>query len=641
MAGVSRGGRRSYHVKYDNYLRICHLETEGGNKYWISYVGHDVKVTKNGKLFATYTFSKEKRLTQISYPGTGRKEIFKWDVDGRLLSHTSGKQFIQFSYDKQENLIKELYQDGTSREWVYSIDNLLLSETAINGLVTDYTYDHDTRLLKEKRVGNRTFYYDYNSYGMLIREEEKGPIIHRIKEYDPQLDSSLAGHTLPAIIRKFYVENGKKKLLTRSMNSYDQDLLIKEEVYGADGEFQFQKTYTYDGKRDLISGTDALGQETRSVYNKFKHKVTEVGANHLQCAYNKQGQIIARQSFEDDGSKVTDFFAYNGDGKLLKRVDAIGNVTRYEYDQLGRKVKEIDALDGVHTFTYNVNHLLTSRTDPNGNQTSYEYNEFEKLCYIKHPNESLDQFEYDSFGRVSKKIDQNLLETTFTYDHFDNVTSETKGSQVKQWQYIDNLLVTEVDRMGMVTDYKYDSVGRLIEKITGEHRVTFHYDLLGRMNRERKYISADTFRESIKTFDALDREVEEVILDEAGHIFSKKNYLYDRRGNRIAVITDQGVSKKTFDARSQITSEIDALGNVTLYTYSRDKQFKKTKVDPDGVKTLEVYDGLNRLINEKVFDPFGNELRDVRSVTMMRMVTVSGKSGIALKSVVNLTAVTK
>ena len=61
-------------------------------------------------------------------------------------------------------------------------------------------------------------------------------------------------------------------------------------------------------------------------------------------------------------------------GRMVAVKDALGNVTRAEYDVLSRLKKSTDALAGVVEFGFDGNGNLTSHKDQDANVTTYAFN---------------------------------------------------------------------------------------------------------------------------------------------------------------------------------------------------------------------------------------------------------------------------
>lgn len=76
--------------------------------------------------------------------------------------------------------------------------------------------------------------------------------------------------------------------------------------------------------------------------------------------------------------------------------------TIYEYDGLGRKVKEYEgnyseSKDKYKSFSYYPNNLVKSETDAEGNVTSYEYDVYGNVIKKTNSDGTVNITEYDGF----------------------------------------------------------------------------------------------------------------------------------------------------------------------------------------------------------------------------------------------------
>jgi YD repeat-containing protein len=70
---------------------------------------------------------------------------------------------------------------------------------------------------------------------------------------------------------------------------------------------------------------------------------------------------------------------YDAAGRLLSVTDAVGNVTSFQYDSLGRKTAMSDPDMGAWTYVYDLNGNLTQRTDARGAVMNMSYDAVNRL----------------------------------------------------------------------------------------------------------------------------------------------------------------------------------------------------------------------------------------------------------------------
>jgi YD repeat-containing protein len=201
---------------------------------------------------------------------------------------------------------------------------------------------------------------------------------------------------------------------------------------------EFGERYYYDQDGNLITATDALGQETHYTYsNNDLVKVVDPSGLTTQYTYDNHNVTRSLQSYID-GNTTVNLASYS-----------------YSYDNYGNQHRAYSEIDGVVKQTYtsyssDKNHIATT-TDELGNVTTYEYDlQTSVLLSVKHPKDTdatKTTYEYDVMYRLVKTsatTDQNkTMSATYTYSE-DLLTKIAAGSTVYNFTYGDFGLRTKV-----------------------------------------------------------------------------------------------------------------------------------------------------------------------------------------------------
>jgi YD repeat-containing protein len=216
-------------------------------------------------------------------------------------------------------------------------------------------------------------------------------------------------------------------------------------------------------------------------------------------------------------------------GLLQSVTDAVGDVTTYDYDAVGRRI---------------------SMVDPNGNAAGgvpaqhtweYSYDNEDRVRFVRAPaptvggSQLVTEFRYDAVGNRTTVIDANGQVTRYLYDERDSL------SQVHQspnpWLNPD---LEPAPRI--TTAYSYDHAGNLSRVVrasgdaTNDRAVDYAYDGLNRVRSETQYPTWPLTTGTLVT-----------------------TYTYDRNGNRQTVV----------DPLAQTTTfAYDALNRLTNIDYS-------------------------------------------------------------------------
>jgi RHS repeat-associated protein len=380
-------------------------------------------------------------------------------------------------------------------------------------------------------------------------------------------------------------------------------------------------TYDFDATGRTTKQTDALGHETRYIYNAAKDLSRKeiwqkAGATLalLQATdytYDTSGRKLTESVTLDSGEVVTKSWTYDHDWVASEQTVSSAAPSKlfrteftFNYDGEGRprsiqsqKRRKDDGSFVTTSFTYDSRNRLLSKTLPDGVEIVHEYTgDFVSKTYIEVGGSEIPQlaaeFEHDAEGNLIKRWDARGNLTQFAYDDQGRRISETNplGEQTL-FTYVDELMTqTEVGRTtadgeGQVTKYLFDARGR----VTGVQRK-----------------------------------------DGAGVFQTFATYEFDSEDQRLAMI--DAVGRRTafaYDALGRLISTTDSLNKTTQYAY--DAVGNRTSVtDALGRQTVDEYDDLNRRTamvqlglspnprTEFSFDAVGNmtALRDAENHTV-------------------------
>ena len=262
----------------------------------------------------------------------------------------------------------------------------------------------------------------------------------------------------------------------------------------------------------------------------------------------------------------TTILAYDAAGNFIQSTDGEGRVTRFQYDQLNRLIKVIDATNpapdppcataGVTCYQYDAKGNLTQVTDTRGSLTLFEYDTQDRLIKTTDPLGNFETFTYDGNG--------NLLSTT--------------------------------DRNGQTIDFQYDAADQLIKKTLlpgapGEAVTNFGYDLLGNLTSVM-----DPDSSLAMTYDNLSRLTSAATTGSPNQPTVSVSYTYGKNGNRLTMTDPTGQTQYLYDELNRLSS----LSNPFLQTvtFDYDNLSRRTQMTmPNGVTTTYSYDTASQLLS--------------------------------------------
>jgi RHS repeat-associated protein len=570
LSEVKRAGQTIWKTTYDKEGRVTKQEKFGKLFATYSYYKDHTTVTDALGNETHYYFGEEKRPTYTLQGGT--KHTQKWcPKTGNLLSENfSGIKEIHYAYDSRGNVVLEKLGNRITKR-KYSKENLLLKETDPIGRVTTYTYLPGTSLCASKIGSGLEEYFEYDSSGALIKTTIKDTgttKTTRIETYP---------NGLPKTIHHY---DGQRVELTYTPFGK----VSQERHYNRNGSHAYTIEKLYNDQEQLISETDAEGHVTQYGYDALGRLVLILDDFRKDISYDSADQIIEIKTPE----KLT--MAYDAKGRLISESDFCGNLTHYNYDALDRLIKTTYA-DGTYTTnTYDALGNLIQTQDEDRYQTQYTYNLLGKCTECIRSDGTKELWEYDSCGReISHTLPTGAVIKT-EYTPLDQVAStETVGVRKESQVWKGSLLVEKRSPRGLVTKYIYNHLGELIQEKSEDRTTSLEYDSLGRLCKKT---TGDIVEST--TYDNLGN----VIREETP--YSWKEYSYDARRNKIQERAFNGVWEYRYDAHDNLISSTDPLGNITIHSYSWDKQKVVTTTSPKGIQTITTYDCKDREIRKEI-----------------------------------------
>ncbi|MFW6695845.1 DUF6531 domain-containing protein [Streptomyces sp. MAR4 CNX-425] len=371
---------------------------------------------------------------------------------------------------------------------------------------------------------------------------------------------------------------------------------------------------------DLNSVSDAAGHTVQMNVDPATRLVTSIGlpgGRTISYSYT-DGRLTSVKGAEGGAvtygydaagrlSSITDAAGnkqmqttYNSSGRVTEQTHADGTVAKFTRDTLQTNYQ--DANGGIWTDLYHGS-VLSSRIDPLGNVTSYEYDDKLRLAKVRAPRGVQTKLNYDSSGNLLKRTTGSVTES-WTYTSGNNVASHTDARGAKTTYTYDNSqrLIDENGPAGR-TSYTYNTKGQVTSTTSPRGKTTtFAYD-------EQGYLTAQTSPSGAKqtfTYDAAGKMLTST--DPRGNVTDADpaqyttTYLY-KASDLLASVTDPAgnTTRYEYDANENRTKTTDATGQATTYEY--DKFDRLTKITgPDGTSTSTNYDAVGNVtatINER------------------------------------------
>lgn len=243
---------------------------------------------------------------------------------------------------------------------------------------------------------------------------------------------------------------------------------------------------------------------------------------------------LGRKLSQTNGANETIRYRYDLAGNVVETIDAEGYDHDYStksfYNGLGRKVGELDALGNGQQWTYDYFGRLKAHTNLGGRAFTYQYDNAGQLV-SETSGAVLTAYGYDAAGQqTSVRDNAQDLNTSYVYDLGGRRVSERVVHGATGAVYQDNQLA-------------YDAQGRLRVSSDGSVHLAMEYDAAGNRTRIRSFtvvrqsggIGNGVRLESDRHFkyDAMNRQTVVDAVDETGEIGQVGHIItYDKTGNR-------------------------------------------------------------------------------------------------------------
>ena len=364
-----------------------------------------------------------------------------------------------FSYDINDNRIKEAWDNGTQLTYTYDkVSNLKTSYDATSNTTNTYDYDAIYQLT-DKTTGNSRFHYNYDVYGDITQREDwiNGSQIATL-DYTYNKNHQLR-----------HLKQTGTGVITQDLDfSYDRlSQLTKIDRTSANDPKHLITDYQYTAI-GLLSDINNYVNTTANIISNYHYE------------YDAGNRLILTTG--TDGNSAVDY----GRDNQLKTID---NATRasetYDFNALGirsgwsrvtgdsRRVLN----DGKYEYRYDDEGNLTQKKELlTGNLTTYEWDYRNRLSKVTSGSQIV-EYGYDAEDkRVSKKLNGVTTEK-YVYDGADiALVLNAAGTLVERYLYgdgTDNVLSRE--RSGAVVWSLGDRQGSVVDLVNQDGTVLNHF----------------------------------------------------------------------------------------------------------------------------------------------------------------------
>jgi RHS repeat-associated protein len=551
----------------------------------------------NGKGISFYYFPNDLLKNVVeSIDGERKITYFSYDAQGRLKERYEGESQNKITYKYYEEEAKvEVYKGkyGESKPFIFifnSSSQPIYIEDPLGGKV--YIHYNKNGLVSE--------IIDKNNYAYKFLYDERENITQIITPlgnitqitYHPEYNLPLQIKGPRGDLTSYeYDERGNLSRIINPLGhklefKYDERNLLVEAIDQNGNRIE----YEYDQFGNLIRIRDQLGYEVPlEIEDGLIKSVKDPLGNQIKILYQLPSPLI---------------WGY---------IDALGYITKFNYNQAGSIEALIDPLNRERNYIYDSLNRLSEIIYPDGSKVQYGYDELSRIIEMKDRKDNLIKYQYDILDRLVAKIYPDGSSIEYKYDPMGNLVY-VKGPEGRyEYQYDAlNRLTKEILPDDSLIEYQYDEMGNLTKIIYPDGSIVrYEYDLIGRVNKIIDEKSGELYRfvygdEYCEIGSCPNRLKLTKLIFPNG---IEANYGYDEMGKLILLEYN--------DSEGRVLKS---------YKYSYDPLLNKTELLSQEGKYNFDYDSLYQLIEAETpfgkyqykYDPVGNREEVVKGEKLIR-----------------------
>ena len=374
-------------------------------------------------------------------------------------------------------------------------------------------------------------------------------------------------------------------------------------------------TITYDLNGNVLTNTDANDNITTNTYDALNHVLTSKTVNS-----------------KDYKKNVSKSYEYDNMGRILR---AVTNdlTTYYAYDDLGRKIEEIEGKNGYSTFKgffyegvsqYAREELIGQYNLLLYSSKTYEYDGEMRVVKVKESGNETASYTYDANGNKKSETLANGVTSTYTYNNNNKVTGITnkKGnSTISSYEYSyyldgsDACKKTTENGIIETTEYEYDGLKRLtneaVKKGSNTDTYSYEYDDYGNRSKmtatgTEDYVTEYNYNNAQGKYTALLQKEVKTVEKESNPLDLNSNvkqtvYTYDANGNQITKTAEGKTETNTYNGLNQLIGFTDGETTASYKYNASGLRYEKTV---NGETINHVWDGNQQIVADVIDNQF-------------------------------------
>ncbi|AOJ64589.1 hypothetical protein WJ32_18595 (plasmid) [Burkholderia ubonensis] len=607
--------------------------------------GHQVSVTRAAN-------SATPQITRYSFDSLGRRISETIDPSGLALT-------TQYEYDANDNVVAKVDANGNRTRYVYDTDNRLVYKIGPAGNVERTDYDAAGRVTTTTEYATPANLSALVALPSLLQAAAvavSDPVHDRVSHfaYDAAGRQAFAVDADGFVTQRQYDANGNVVLATQyaaalgQLSGYDVATLNGAVQSIANGLVDRTTRFAYDSANRLRFMIDPAGFITEQRYDASGNlRKTIAYATSTAIAGALDAANIAALVVQSPSDRTTGRIV-DAAGRQVAQIDALGFVTKTDYDKLGNAVRTTRYAASVGAASPTSLSALMALLPGNAESTAVvirsAFDAAGRLVFAVDAQGYVKETNYDPLGNISRTVlYAQPVATTGTPDVAgirsliagqSNATANVVNSFVYD---VGGRLVSSTDAEGHTESYTYDGLGN---KLTFTNKMgavwSYAYDARGLLVTETAPpIDVTSVDGALNVSTVTVPVVTQFTYDAFGQVIFKAEavgrpearvtaYSYDRRGHQTMIqyplvsVYDAASDPLTQDSAGWRIERVIRPSTSTLYDAFGDAV---VNVDVGGNANYKTYDKLGRIgyevdaesyVTGYTYDGFGNKLTTTR-----------------------------
>ncbi len=448
-------------------------------------------------------------------------------------------------------------------------------------LNTFYSYHNHGNLKGTKLVAtgmtDRYTEKTYDSKGRFVTSEID-PLNNTVSAtYDPKWGRPLTTTGIDGLVTTITYDEFGRIMTTLSPTGYTVTETYAWDINTTDKTIKYHLT-THPGKPNTKIWYDLLGRVVKTETEGFSGTITQkTNYDHLGNIFSETAPKLSTETDLITSYTYESNFTTKRIKTITTNVSAFGTTTyNYIYNQGLLSVKTISPAAQENTKTTDITGKIVSAQD-HGGTLNYTYYSHGGIKNVKNGTTTQVSVLYDIYGRKEQMIDINAGTSSYIHDGFGQLTSQTNAKN-------------------QIHSYTYDILGRVYTKTMPEGTTTNEYYLSGTGTKNGKIKKITGFSGDITEYDydSFGRLIQEKVTY-GGSLYTT-DFLYNIYGDLTRTTYPTGlIINRYYDANGYPTTVKNNNDAITLFTnneMSGRNQIKKYTLGNTKQSTTTYFHGI-------------------------------------------------